>query len=94
MDYKDRRFNPEIAAIARKKMSEFLVIRRKELGLSQQDLALIAGLRRPTITDIESGKINFSFDTFIAILGSLRCEMKIETKDIDSIPGYEKTNSN
>lgn len=94
MDYKDRRFNPDIAAMARKKMAEFLIIRRKELGLSQQELAAMVGIRRASITAIESGNTNFTIDSFIAVLGCLRCELKIEAKDIDSIPGYEKPNSN
>lgn len=45
--------------------------RRKQEGLSQRDLAALAGVSIPTITSFERGETNLQFDKVIAILDSL-----------------------
>ena len=69
-------------------------MRRKELNLSQSDLANMSGLRQASISDIEKGKVNYTIASLIAILCSLRCELQIESKEIDSIPGFDKPGEN
>lgn len=45
--------------------------RRKEEGLSQRDLAALAGVSAPTLNAFEQGQINLRLDRVVAILDSL-----------------------
>lgn len=44
-------------------MREFIIQKRKELGLSQKDTAAKVGISQPSYCDIEHGKINPSIKT-------------------------------
>jgi len=50
---------------------------RKFRQMTQQQLADEAGLRMPTISDIEAGKANFEINTLIRISAALKCEIEI-----------------
>ena len=59
--------------------------RRKLLGLTQKEIAALAGVSQSLITKIESGKIKPSYDNVRKILGaldSLEKEEEIVAKDI------------
>lgn len=47
------------------------VRRRKQDGLSQRDLAALAGVSVPTVSAFEKGEINLRFERIVAILDSL-----------------------
>lgn len=47
---------------------------RKQQGLTQQELAQRAGIRQPTLSDIENGKRAYS-DTLFRVLNSLGLEL-------------------
>ena len=50
---------------------------REYRGISQEQLAEAASLRRATITDIELGKSNFEVNTLVAIASALGCELDV-----------------
>jgi transcriptional regulator with XRE-family HTH domain len=50
---------------------------REARGMSQQDLADAAALRRATVTDIENGKANFEINTLVRIAAALNCAIDI-----------------
>lgn len=88
-----QRYNPKISDIARGKMAEFVRQRRKEMGITQEDLSAMAGIRKATLVDLEKGK-NFTVNTFLAVLGCLRGELQIIWKEPDDMPGFGKPNKN
>ena len=55
-------------------------VRRKVLGISQQDLAEMAGLGVATIKDIERGKGNPSLSTVARILDVLGMELVFKVR--------------
>ncbi|MBX9720727.1 MAG: helix-turn-helix transcriptional regulator [Candidatus Obscuribacterales bacterium] len=58
-----------------KGLGRLVLRRRKELGLSQTDLASKAGLHRTYISDVENGKRNFSLGTLYSLSSTLKISM-------------------
>jgi transcriptional regulator with XRE-family HTH domain len=59
--------------------------RRRELGMSQGDLAKAAGIHRTYVSDVENGKRNFSIGTLYSIAHSLKIPVQklIDLGDAD-----------
>jgi HTH-type transcriptional regulator / antitoxin HipB len=51
---------------------------RKQSGLSQQELAQLAGVGKTVIFDIEKGKITVRLDTLLKVLDVLNIQLKFE----------------
>ena len=51
---------------------------RKEKKLSQEQVALAAGMARPDISRFESGRYNPSLELMVRYAHALGCELKIE----------------
>lgn len=54
-----------------KKIGENIRAKRKERGLSQEELAKAIGLKRPSISNIEKGRQNILLHTFCDIIETL-----------------------
>ncbi len=52
---------------------------RKQSGLSQQELARLAGVGKTVIFDIENGKESVQLNTLLKVLDVLNIQMKFET---------------
>lgn len=52
---------------------------RKQSGLSQQELAKLAGVGKTVIFDIEKGKETVQLNTLLKVLDVLNIRMKFET---------------
>lgn len=52
---------------------------RKQSGLSQQELARLAGVGKTVIYDIEKGKESVRLSTLLKVLDVLNIQMKFET---------------
>ncbi|STX43973.1 putative DNA-binding transcriptional regulator [Legionella donaldsonii] len=52
---------------------------RKQSGLSQQELARLAGVGKTVIYDIEKGKESVRLNTLLKVLDILNIQMKFET---------------
>lgn len=59
-------------------IGQFLRSRRKEKGLSQQDLACKIGVRRQTLADLENGK-NVGSHLLCSVIAELNLNIKIES---------------
>jgi transcriptional regulator with XRE-family HTH domain len=86
-------YNHKLTPLAKKWISEYIRLRRKDLGYTQGDLAKMIGCRTATISAIENGG-NYTIETFIAILGSLKVHLELSDLPIDHVIGYEKPNEN
>ncbi|WP_061773313.1 helix-turn-helix transcriptional regulator, partial [Legionella pneumophila] len=52
---------------------------RKQSGLSQQELARLAGVGKTVIYDIEKGKESVRLNTLLKVLDVLNIQIKFET---------------
>lgn len=83
------KFNPKIADVMRKLIGNFVRERRNEQGLTLEQLAKQAGIRKQTLIDLELGR-NYEINTLAAIIGCLRGELQIVWKDPETMPGFDK----
>lgn len=51
---------------------------RKQSGLSQQELALMAGIGKTAVFDIEKGKESVQLNTLLKVLKVLNIKMQLE----------------
>lgn len=56
--------------------------RRKELGLTQAEAALLAGVSPRFVFDVENGKRSVALDRLTRLLKALGLELKIEVANI------------
>lgn len=56
--------------------------RRKELGLTQAEAALLAGVSPRFVFDVENGKRSMALDRLTRLLKALGLELKIEVANI------------
>lgn len=91
---KDKKFNPEVAKVALKLTGEFFQKRRKELGMTQTELANCAGTRQHYLSAFENGEQNISFNVLMALAGCLRLEIQYITKDPESVPKFPDSSKN
>jgi len=63
-----------------KKLGNILKERRKSLSINQKSFSEISGIAHHTLSDIESGKGNPTFQTLLKVLDILGLELQIETK--------------
>lgn len=63
---------------------------RKKAGLTQVDLARLAGVGKTTVFDIEKGKPNVGFDKVLSILDVLNIRTRFEGPLMEE---YEKIES-
>lgn len=64
------KINAEIDEIIKSridKLGETVKFRRKELGMTQEELSLLVGLSRPQITNIENGTCGFTISNMITL---------------------------
>lgn len=91
---KDRKFNYKVSEVAREKIGEWVAMRRKELGLTQEDLAQMIDRPRQRVQEVEKGNFQH-IDTLIACIGCMRGELQIIWKDPDNdVPGFGPVSGN
>ncbi len=66
--------------MTKKELGQKIKDRRKTLAISQRELANYTGLSVVTLSQIEGGKANPSFDTLNEILHYLDLEIKLELR--------------
>ena len=60
-------------------ISKAIRFHRKKSGLTQKQLAEIAGVGKSVIFDIEKGKKTVQLDTILKILGALNISFRLES---------------
>lgn len=63
-----------------RQLGQALRRRREALGLTQAGLARAAGLRQPTVSDVELGAGAPRFDTVAALLAALDLELALRPR--------------
>lgn len=63
----------------RKEIPERVLTHRKKTGLSQQELAKLAGVGKTVIFDLEHGKMTVQLDTLLRILDALNIEIRLSS---------------
>jgi transcriptional regulator with XRE-family HTH domain len=53
---------------------------RNERGLSQQEVADAAGMKRPHVARVEGGKFNVGIDILAKIAAALQCDIEFSPK--------------
>lgn len=64
----------------KKEIPELVLIHRKKSGLSQQELAKLAGVGKTVIFDLEHGKMTVQLDTLLRILDALNVEVRLSSQ--------------
>lgn len=71
-------------------LSELLRRRRRELGVTQADLARLAGLSLHGVNDIETGKGNPTLESLLKILDALGLRIVIQPELPEALSDPEK----
>lgn len=61
-----------------KLLPEIIKSTRKKAGLSQIDLAELAGVGKTLVFNLENGHINVRLDNFLKVLGVLNIKIQLE----------------
>ncbi len=61
-------------------IAEIVRFHRKKSGLSQAELAKLAGLGKTVIFDIESGKLSVRLDTLLKVLNVLNIKIELQSQ--------------
>lgn len=61
-------------------IGDSFVSRRHELGVTQVELADLAGVSRSSVQSIELGKRTMQFDVVLAVADALGCDIVLTTK--------------
>lgn len=61
------------------KIATLVLNHRKKSGLSQHELAMLAGVGKTVVFDIEKGKETVQLNTLLKVLDVLNIHMKFET---------------
>ena len=73
-----------------KQISKIVVFHRKKSGLTQKQLADIAGVGKTAVFDVEKGKETVRLNTFIKILSALNIKLKLQSSLIHLMEGYDE----
>jgi len=60
------------------RLTKRLAAYRKSLGMTQQDVADLTGMKRPNIARVESGRITPTLEVMIKIASSMNLELQID----------------
>ena len=63
-----------------KNLGTIIRFHRKHAGLSQEELATLAGVGKTVVFDIEKGKDSIRFSTLIKLLRALNIQLKFESQ--------------
>jgi transcriptional regulator with XRE-family HTH domain len=73
---KERILNPAERKALRKGLGDLVRSRRRDLGLSQEDLGFECSLHRTYIGSIERGETNLTLENIAVLAITLRCDIK------------------
>ncbi len=63
----------------KKEIPEWVARHRKKSGLSQEQLAKLAGVGKTAVFDVEHGKMTIQMDTLLRILDALNIEVQLSS---------------
>lgn len=62
--------------MTKQQIGEFVLNKRKEMKLTQKELAEKLGIRRQAIIEIEQAQCNYGIEALLQVLNGLGCELK------------------
>ncbi|MCE5293843.1 MAG: helix-turn-helix domain-containing protein [Chlamydiales bacterium] len=65
---------------ASKNIGNIIRFHRRQAGLSQEELATLAGVGKTVVFDIEKGKVSIRFSTLTRLLEALNVQIKFESQ--------------
>lgn len=68
-------------------ISEMVKFHRKKTKLSQQELALLAGVGKTVVFDVEKGKQTIRFDSLLKILHVLNIKLEFKSPLMENFKG-------
>lgn len=78
-------YKPELIQVGNR-----IIARREELGMTQTELAIQAGITQQTLSHIESGKRAVRVDTLSKIAAALKAPLSLfQPEDLDQYGGIE-----
>lgn len=66
-------------------LANVVVSRRRQLGLTQQELADRAGVSRKLVCDAEAGKLTMQLDGLVKICNALDCDLVVREAHSDRL---------
>jgi HTH-type transcriptional regulator / antitoxin HipB len=72
-------------------LAKIIRMHRKASGLSQLELAEIAGVGKTVVFDLEKGKETVQLDTLRKILHALNIKVQLISPLMEQIPNHEKS---
>jgi y4mF family transcriptional regulator len=73
-----------------KQISKIVVFHRKKSGLTQKQLADIAGVGKTAIFDVEKGKETVRLNTLLKILSALNIKLNLQSSLIHLMEKYDE----
>jgi len=73
-----------------KQISKIVVFHRKKSGLTQKQLADIAGVGKTAVFDVEKGKETVRLNTLIKILSALNIKLNLQSPLIHIMEEYDE----
>ena len=73
-----------------KEIPELVTRHRKKSGLSQEQLAKLAGVGKTAVFDVEHGKMTVQMDTLLRILDALNIEVQLLSPLLQAIKEKQK----
>ena len=67
----------------KKELGEIIRSERKKQNLKQAELAKIASVRQPSISDIETGEVSVKIDTLFKVVAALDLDFAIANREKD-----------
>lgn len=74
-------------------LSRLIRFHRRQSGLSQLELANLAGVGKTVVYDLEKGKMTVQFDTLIKVLSALNITIVFESPLMPAFEEYADENS-
>jgi len=73
-----------------KQISKIVVFHRKKSGLTQKQLADIAGVGKTAVFDVEKGKETVRLNTLLKILSALNIKLNLQSSLIHLMEKYDE----
>jgi len=76
-----------------KNLGRIILFHRKKAGLSRLDLAMVAGVGKTVIYDIENGKETVRIKTLLKIIGALNISVLLDSPIMERFTGNDDPKS-
>jgi HTH-type transcriptional regulator/antitoxin HipB len=72
-------------------IAEIVLLHRKAAGITQLELATLAGVGKTVVFDIEKGKPTVRFDSLLKVFNVLNISIELKSKHLDTLQHHENS---